>query len=289
MFLANYLIALREGIEAALIVGIIVGYLVKSKRTEILPQLWLGIALATFVPLGIGAYLTWGPYELDFKAQEIIGGGLSLIAVGFITWMIIWMAKNSHALVADIKNQTETALSKGHNWGIFWLAVISVGREGIETAVFVWATVNSSAATGIWQPALGVVTGLISAIAVGYIIYKGTVKLNLKKFFQITGYLLILVAAGVLTYGIGDLQEAGLLSGWGNLVYDLVPVNQVDAIWFVLLNAMFNIQYLLGPTFWQLLGWVTYLIIVIPLFTVINQGANCVFAPINKKEKHVSI
>lgn len=289
MFLANYLIALREGIEAALIVGIIIGYLVKSKRTEILPQLWLGIALATFVPLGIGAYLTWGPYELDFKAQEIIGGGLSLIAVGFITWMIIWMAKNSHALVADIKNQTETALSKGHNWGIFWLAVISVGREGIETAVFVWATVNSSAATGIWQPALGVVTGLISAIAVGYIIYKGTVKLNLKKFFQITGYLLILVAAGVLTYGIGDLQEAGLLSGWGNLVYDLVPVNQVDAVWFVLLNAMFNIQYLLGPTIWQLLGWVIYLIIVIPLFTVINQGANCVFAPINKKEKHVSI
>lgn len=271
MFLANFLIALREGIEAALIVGIIVGYLVKLKRTEILPQLWAGIAAAVVIPLGIGAYLTWGPYELDFKAQELIGGGLSLIAAGFITWMILWMAENAHTLSTELRDQTDQALAKGAGWGIFWLAVLSVGREGIETAVFVWATVNSSATTGVWEPALGVVTGLITAAVVGYLFYKGAVSLNLRLFFQVTGYLLLFVAAGVVAYGLGDLQEAGILPGWGITAYNIIPIDHVGSIWFVLLNAMFNVQAILGPTYLQLIGWIGYLAIAGSLFAMANR------------------
>lgn len=283
MFLANFLIALREGIEAALIVAILVTYIVKVNRRDVLPHMWIGVVIAAVVPLAAGAYMTWGPYTLSFEAQEILGGTLSIIAVIFVSWMIFWMAGHAKNLSHNIQATAGEALESGSSWALIWLAIISVGREGVETAVFVWGVVksgtdalgsNASAASTVWMPILGVLSGLVVAIIFGYLIYKGTARINLKAFFTITGYLLIFVAAGIVAYGIGDLQEANVLPGWGEHIYDLItPLGTiVGSWWFVVLDAMFQVQTVLAPTLIQFIGWAGYLAITLTAFARASHG-----------------
>ena len=221
MFLANFLIALREGVEAALIVGVVAAYLVKVGRRNLLPKVWFGVIIAAALPLSLGAIMTWGPYTLSFQAQEILGGTLSLVAVAMVTWMILWMSSNSRQFARKLREDTAAQLASGSEWGVVWIAFIAVAREGIETALFVWATIKSSAENAIAAPALGVVTGLLVAVVIGWLIYTGAARINLSIFFNITGLLLIFVAAGIVSYGIGDLQESSVLPGWGIPIYDI--------------------------------------------------------------------
>ena len=145
MFLANFLIALREGLEAALVVGILVAYLVKTERRDLLPRLWVGVLLAAAIPLAAGAYMTWGPTTMTFKAQETLGGVLSLVAVGMITWMILWMGKNAASQKSDLESSMAGALDRdSRGRGVVWIGVLAVGREALETALFVWATTRST-------------------------------------------------------------------------------------------------------------------------------------------------
>lgn len=272
MFFANFLIALREGVEAALIVGILVGYLTKVGRRDVLPKLWLGVAIAAAIPLAVGAFMTWGPYTLSFQAQEIIGGTLSLLAAGMVTWMIFWMGSHGATMASSLTSQADAALGDDRGaWGIVWLAILSVGREGLETAVFVWATVRGGAASGVTEPFLGVIAGLVVAVVIGWLVYRGTTRINLRAFFTITGLFLIFVAAGIISYGIGDLQEANILPGWGTSIYDIsrffdghISWLTPNAWWFVLLEAVFQVN--LSPTHLQFFGWLTYLLIVLPAF-----------------------
>lgn len=272
MFVANFLIALREGVEAALIVGIVVAYLVKVERRDLLPKVWLGVLIAAAVPLGAGALMTWGPYTLEFRAQEILGGTLSLVAVALVTWMILWMGTHSRDLARRLREDAAAAISAGRDWGIVWIALIAVGREGVETALFVWATVKSGAETAVLTPALGVAAGLAVAVLFGWLIYSGAARINLRTFFLATGLLLVLVAAGIVTYGIGDLQEAGVIPGWGIPIYDFTHLVDGSVAawltstswWWVLLEAMFNLNA--APTHAQFIGWVAYMLVVLPLF-----------------------
>ena len=231
--LANYLIGLREGIEASLIVGILVAYVVKVGRKDVLHKLWFGVGIAVIVPLGVGALLTWGPYGLSFQAQEMIGGGLSLVAVGFVTWMIFWMGKTARSMKSTLHSRLDAALL-GAGWGVVVLAMLSVGREGLETALFVWATVASVG--GSWEPAVGALLGIITAAVIGFLLYRGFVKINLGKFFTWTAAFLILVAGGVFAYGIGDLQEAGLIPGAGVHAYDISRVIPASS-WYGTVHA----------------------------------------------------
>lgn len=274
IFVANFLIALREGVEAALVVGILIAYIYKVGRKDIMPKLWLGVALAAVIPLGLGVYWTWGPYTITFQTQEILGGSLSIVAMAFVTWMIFWMGKNSRKLAQSVRTQAEEALDAGNVIGLVWLAIISVGREGAETAVFVWATVKSSGEQGVVGPAAGVLLGLVAAIVVGYLIYKGSVLIDIHKFFAVTGYLLIFVAAGIVMYGVKDLQEAGVIPGYAVNLYNFADVIKdiAGAWWFVLLRAFFNLDILFAPTIAQLGAWVAYLAVVLPLFTLQLHG-----------------
>jgi high-affinity iron transporter len=267
--LGNYLIGLREGLEASLVVTILVAYLVRSERRHLLPRIWGGIVLAVLVSLAFGAVLTFGPRGLTFQAQEAIGGSLSLVAVGFVTWMIFWMARAARSLSGELRGQIDRA-AEASRWSLVVVAALAVGREGLETALFLWAATQT--ATGAhtastvpaWQPLTGAVLGIATAVVLGYLLYRGAVRINLARFFTWTGAFLIVVAAGVLGYGMHDLQEAGILPGLGSLAFD-VSSHVAEGSWYgALLKGVFNFS---PQTTWlQAAAWTAYLVVTLSLF-----------------------
>ena len=267
--LGNYLIGLREGLEASLVVTILIAYLVKSERTRLLPRIWVGVACAVLISLGFGALLTYGPRGLTFQAQEAIGGSLSIVAVAFVTWMIFWMRRAARGLAGELRGQIDRAAEAGR-WSLVVVAALAVGREGLETALFLWAATQT--ATGAhtvstvpaWQPLTGAVLGIATAVLLGYLLYRGAVKINLTKFFTWTGAFLIVVAAGVLGYGFHDLQEAGILPGLNSLAFD-VSSHIDEGSWYgALLKGVFNFS---PQTTWlQAFVWTAYLAVTMTLF-----------------------
>ncbi|WP_296605009.1 iron uptake transporter permease EfeU [Nocardioides sp.] len=265
---ANYLIGLREGLEAALVVSILVAYLVKSQRRELLPRIWAGVALAVAVSLAFGFALFYGPRSLTFEAQEAIGGGLSIVAVGLVTWMIFWMARAARTLSGELRGQIDKA-AEGSWFALVLVAVLAVGREGLETALFLWsateAVTRESDAT--WQPLLGAGLGIATAVALGYLLYRGAITINLSKFFAWTGGFLIIVAAGVLAYGVHDLQEAGILPGLDTLAWDVSDVIDPSTWYAALLKGVFNFSP--ATTVLEAVAWVLY---VVPTMTLFVRG-----------------
>jgi high-affinity iron transporter len=260
--LANYLIGLREGLEATLVVVILVAYLVKSDRRNLLARIWGGVAIAVGVSLAFGALLTFGPRGLSFEAQEAIGGTLSIVAVGFVTWMVMWMARSARSLSGDLKGQVDRAAAAGGAASLVLVAMLAVGREGLETALFLWAA--TQAADSTTGPLVGAALGLATAVVLGYLFYKGAVKINLSKFFTWTGAILILVAAGVLGYGIHDLQEAGILPGLNSLAFDVSHVIQPGSWIGTILKGTLNFSP--ATTWLQAVAWVVYVAVTMTLF-----------------------
>ena len=258
---ANYLIGLREGLEAALVVGILVAYLVRSDNRELLPRLWAGVGAAVAASLILGAVLTFGPRGLSFEAQEAIGGTLSIVAVGFVTWMIFWMARTARSLRGDLEGRVDVAIGAG-GWSLALVAVFAVGREGLETALFLWTATRATGST--FQPLVGAMLGLGTAVALGVLIYRGSVHLDLRRFFAITGGLLVIVAAGVLSYGIHDLQEAGILPGLGSIAFDVSSTVPPGSWYGTLLKGTINFSP--RTTWLELVAWFAYVVPVLTIF-----------------------
>jgi len=273
--LANYLIGLREGLEAALVVSILVAYLVKIDRRDLLPRIWAGVAVAVLVSLGFGFALFYGPRGLTFEAQETIGGILSIVAVCFVTWMIFWMARAARSLSGELRGQIDEAV-EGPWWGLVLVAILAVGREGLETALFLWSATEavSRDTNSTWQPLLGAALGIATAVVLAYLLYRGAVSINLSTFFTWTGGFLILVAGGVLSYGVHDLQEAGVLPGLDNLAWDVSDTIDPTTWYATLLKGVFNFSP--ATTVLEATVWVLY---VVPVMFLFIRGARRRSAP----------
>lgn len=260
--LANYLIGLREGLEASLVVSILATFLVRSGHRDRMRYVWYGVSAAVAVAVAGWALLQFitALTAKSFVAQETIGGIMSILAVGFVTWMIFWMRKASRSIAGELRERLGQALEIGPR-AIVVLAFLAVFREGIETAFIVYA---SAATATTATPFVGVLLGLVSAVVLGVLIYQGAVKVNLAVFFKWTGAILVLVAAGILAYGFHDLQEANLLPGLHTLAFDISQVVAPDSWYGVLLKGIFNFNP--APTVIELTVWLLYLVPVLLLY-----------------------
>ncbi|OLT10971.1 iron transporter [Pseudonocardia sp. CNS-139] len=265
--LGNALIGLREGLEAALVVSILVAFLVRTDRRSVLPKVWLGVAIAVAISIGVTFGLALAQQQLTFTAQETFGGSLSIVAVGFVTWMIFWMRRAARSMSAELRGRLEDAMEMG-SFAVVLMAALAVGREGLETALFFFTAAQAAGETT--EPLIGFLIGIAVAVALAYLIYRGAVTLNLGRFFTITGVLLVLVAAGILAYGVHDLQEAGVLPGLNTLAFDVSAAVPLDSWYGTLLKGVFNFSP--QTTVLEAIVWVAYVAVVLPLFLRPHRG-----------------
>jgi high-affinity iron transporter len=259
--LPNFLIGLREGLEATLIVSILIAYLVKTGNQSRLRFVWTGVAAALVLSLAFGALLTFTSSNLSFEAQERFGGLMSIVAVGFVTWMIFWMRRTARFLKTELQDKLQAALTMGA-LALVVTAFLAVAREGLETSLFLWAAAQStgSGATPILSASLGIVT----AVVLGWLLYRRAVSINLAKFFTWTGAGLILVAGGVLAYGVHDLQESRDLPGLNSLAFDVSSAIPPDSWYGTLLKGIFNFSP--ATTWLEAAAWLLYVVPVMVLF-----------------------
>ncbi|MCZ4100727.1 FTR1 family protein [Streptomyces sp. SID13666] len=275
--IGNYLIGLREGLEASLVVCILIAYLVKSGRRDTLLPMWAGVAVAIVISAAFGALLQFGSSSLDFKAQEALGGSLSILSVCLVTWMVFWMRRTARHLKRELHGKLDAALAMGTT-AIVATALLAVGREGLETALFVWAAVQAAGSEdGSTQPLIGVALGLATAVVLGWLFYRGALRINLAKFFTWTGAMLVVVAAGVLAYGVHDLQEADWLPGLGSVAFDISSTIPQDSWYGTLLKGVLNFQP--DPTVVQVTVWALYLVPTMAFFLAPGRVAPTAAAP----------
>lgn len=263
MSLPIFLIGLREGLEASLVVSILIAYLVKTDRRDKIPAVWAGVAVAIAISLGFGAALEYTSANMTFEAQEAFGGIMSIIAVCFVTWMIFWMRRTARSIKGELQGKVDRALEMG-TAALVAIAFLAVAREGLETALFIWSAANSGSTSSGPPPIVGAVLGLLVAAVIGYLLYRGAIRINLAKFFTWTGAGLVLVAGGVLAYGFHDLQEAGILPGLNSLAFDVSDTITTGSVIGTLLKGIFNFS---PQTTWvEATAWVLYVVPVMFLF-----------------------
>jgi high-affinity iron transporter len=253
------LIGLREGLETAVVVTILVAFLVKSDRRDALKWVWLGVAAAVAMTVGVFLVIQYGENTISGLAAEAIAGVASLVAVAIVTTMVLWMKKAAATLSGELRGNMARALETG-GFAVLALAFLAVGREGVETALFM---VGFAEAKTAW-PLLGLAAGVLVAVAIAYGMYLGAVRINLAKFFKYTGAFLVLVAAGILSYGIGALQTVGWLPGLAHKAFDISSWFNWSSWYGEVVQGVLNVTP--TPTVLQFVGWLAYLALVLTLF-----------------------
>ena len=268
--LIAFLIMLREGIEAALIVGIVAGFLKQSGHSRLMPKVWLGVALAALMCLGIGYGIHSATGEIPQKEQEFVVGVIGLVAVAMLTYMILWMKKAARSMKQQLQDSVQTALNRGNGqgWALVGMAFLAVAREGLESVFFLLAVFQQSPT---WSMPVGAVLGLLAAVVIGALIYQGGMRLNLAKFFRWTGAFLIVVAAGLVAGSLRALHEAGVWNHLQEVVFDSSKYLHEDSPLGVLLGGFFG--YTDHPTQGEVLAWLLYLVPVMIWFLHGNRPA----------------
>ena len=262
---ATYLIGLREGLEATLVVSILVAFLVKSQRRDRLPQVWAGVGLAVALSVGFGSLIQYTSTSLlrTSESRALFEAVTSVAAVVFVTWMIFWMRRAARTIAGELRGKLTDALAVG-SLAVAGMAFLAVIREGLETALIFYAAAESAAGGTGPGSLLALAGGIATAVVIGFLLYRSAIRINLSRFFTWTGALLILVAAGILKYGVHDFQEAGVLPGLNDLAFDISTTLDPNAWYGALLAGMFNVTA--APTVLELVAWVAYAVPVLVLF-----------------------
>lgn len=262
--LAPFLIMLREGLEAALIVGIIASYLRQTGRSAFLPAVWMGVLLAVALSLFAGSAVLLLGQEFPQKTQELFEAIVGLVAVAVLSWMVFWMRGAARSMRAQLHESVDAAFAgsgQGAAWALVGMAFFAVAREGLESVFFLLAIFQQS--TGMAVP-LGALAGLGVAVLLGLGIYWGGLRLNLQKFFRWTGLLILLVAAGLLSGVVRNLHEAGLWNLWQERVYDWSGILPNASVAGTVLSGLLG--YHESPTWGELAAWLLYLLPALGLF-----------------------
>lgn len=254
---ASVLITLREGLEAALIIGVILAYLAKTGNRDKARPVWIGTVLSVAMSVLVGAVIFLTAGGIEGRAEELFEGTAMFTAVGVLTYMIFWMRKQSINIRAHLQAQVNTALQSGSLVALGLLAFVAVGREGVETALFMFAA--TKAATPLAAFAGGML-GLIAAVVLGYLLYRGTYRLNLRAFFNVTSVLLLLFAAGLLARGIHEFTGAGVIRPIIEHVWDSNSVLDEHSTVGSFLKALFG--YHGTPSLLEVLAYAAYLAFV---------------------------
>jgi high-affinity iron transporter len=251
---ASFLITLREGLEAALIVGIVLSALRKLGQSNRSRPVWLGVGVAVLTSVVVALTLQTLGVAFEGRGEEIFEGLAMLLAAAVLSWMIFWMQRQGRQVQAELELDVGRAVSAGSAWALFSLAFVAVVREGVETVLFL--TAASFGATPA-QAILGGALGLATALVLGWLIFVAGKPLNMRVFFRTTSVLLILFAAGLLAHGVHELQEAALLPTWVEHVYDINPILDEDGAVGVFLKALFG--YNGNPSLLETMTYVVYL------------------------------
>ena len=254
--LPTFVIGLREGLEAALIVGIVAAFLAQRGRRDALRLVWLGIALAIGACVLFALALQLFSSSLPQQQQEMLETAISVVAVFIVTYMIVWMRRNSRHLKSDLETAASSALATGTAWALIGMAVLAVLREGFETSVFLLAAFNASGSP--LAAGLGAVIGVVVAVAIGWGIFHGGVRINLARFFRITGVVLVFVAAGLVASAIHTAHEAGWITFGQGQVADLTWLMPPGSIVSALITGVLGIQP--RPTAIEFVGWLLFLV-----------------------------
>jgi high-affinity iron transporter len=262
--LPTYLLSLREGLEAALIIGIVLGALTKIRRDDLSSAVWLGTLSAIGVSILTAVLLTSFGMSLEETAEQIFEGITMLIAAGILTWMIFWMRKQARFLKSELEAGVNKAAASTGKRAMFWLAFVAVVREGVELALFITAAFfagdQSQVTTNIIQTLAGTILGLGTAALLGWTLFATTVRLDLRRFFQVTGILLILFAAGLVAHGVHEFNEVGWIPAVVEHVWDVNTILDETSLAGQLLKTLFG--YNGNPSLTEMIAYFAYLIVV---------------------------
>ena len=263
VFFASYLIGLRDGLEAALVISILVTVLARAQRRDGLLPLWAGVGAAILCAAALGGVLTYVATSLASGVRlELFEAFTSLVAVSMVTWMIFWMRRSARTIKSELTGKLTDALGLG-KVAVAALAFVAVIREGVEMVLLVFAAAQAAASHNA-APLLGMVAGVASAVLIGWLMYAAVARVNLGRLFTWTGVLLVLVAAGIAKYAIHGFQTAGLLPGGGHTAYDLSSTVEPTSWYGTVLAATINVTP--SATVLELAVWLAYAIGVLVLF-----------------------
>jgi high-affinity iron transporter len=259
--LPTYLLSLREGLEAALIIGIVLGAVGKIRRADLAPAVWFGVLSAVAVSALTAILLTTFGMSLEEEAEQIFEGITMILAAGILTWMIFWMGKQARFLRGELEAGVNKAAATTGKRAVFLLAFFAVVREGVELAIFVTAAFfagsQSQLSNNISQTLAGTILGLGTAILLGYTIFATTVRLDLRKFFQVTGILLILFAAGLVAHGVHEFNEAGWIPAVIEHIWDVNAILDENSVAGLLMKTLFG--YNGNPSLTEMIAYFAYI------------------------------
>lgn len=249
----SFLLSLREGLEAALIIGIVLGALRKIEKTQFNKAVWIGVGSAVLLSLAAALVLNAVGASFEGAAEEIFEGFAMLIAAGVLTWMVFWMQRQSQSIKSELEADVRQAAMRNGGRALFTLAFVAVLREGIELALFLTA---ASATSGAQETLIGGLSGLAAAVVLGWALFATTIRLNLQRFFMVTGVLLIFFAAGLLAHGVHEFNEVGWIPSIIEHVWDINPILDENSTLGLMLKALFG--YNGNPSLTEVAAYVMY-------------------------------